>query len=636
MGAFLDSVREVFGQVFGKADFQKVLDDHFEFSETFPEEQRRAMFVPQARERGAARPGGSRRGRAASTEWGPPGKDAPFRGCPAVDRGPASVPADLAMFESSGAEEEQEGVLPARRITEGVPHRRASVPPGSASSTLRRSDAPPREAEGGLDASGFALLDSPYPADPFAREEDEDEPPALDTLAITGEMEAPHSPAAAPPDPLRLESPVARPAVARPPVRLRPVPPPDPPLATLDDFLAEGEAGDSCAEEADRNGSATSSAAGSLAGLSAGASCSRRPRARIHQSHGPPPASIWDDRAIRDAVASDLRREALGLSDAGSRRILAWLRKAIETEPLHLPPFPAAARRLLGKDGGVPTDDEVIEVVKTEPTLAGNVVKVANSPFYMAAVPVTSLGGAVMRIGLDQVRRVSLAAVVGSSWEIEGFQGVAAGIRLHAYATALAAEALAAGTEIDAGEAFLAGLLHDAGEALAYRLVWDAAEKERRKGREWQADPILMRRVARQHHQRLGALFLGGWDLSAGVASAMAFHHHPEAAEPRFLPLVRIIHVADAIAWRGVEHARTRTWRDALALRARGATPDDVSRAVAVDGIDRIPVDDLLFQAPRGFDASRLRGVLRSVLLRLDRSDLSPFDGGDAITDTSC
>ena len=367
----------------------------------------------------------------------------------------------------------------------------------------------------------------------------------------------------------------------------------------------------------------------------AGMSISRRPKARVPAQHGPAPETIWDERAVRDAVIADLKEEAAAMTDRGSRRILELLRKSVDSEPLHLPPFPAAASRLIGRDGHAPTDDEVLEVVRSEPTLAGNVVKVANSPFYMAAVPVASLNGAVMRIGLDQVRRVSLATVVGSSWEVDGFRVPMARMRLHCHAAALAAESLAPDAGVNSGEAFLAGLLHDAGEALAYRLVRVAAEKASKRGKTWEPDATL-RRVARRHHQRLGALVLGGWDLAASVASAMAYHHHPELAEPRFVDLVRLIHVADAISYRALEHARSRPWRESLVLRSPGATRDELRRAVELDGVDELDVDDLLYQAPRRTDADRLRGIVRSTLLRLDSSELASLDGGDAFTDTFC
>ena len=56
MGKFTESVRELFGQVFGKADFEHVLKDHWDFADSFPEDQRLAMQVRSARKKGRSGP----------------------------------------------------------------------------------------------------------------------------------------------------------------------------------------------------------------------------------------------------------------------------------------------------------------------------------------------------------------------------------------------------------------------------------------------------------------------------------------------------------------------------------------------------------------------------------------------------
>ena len=61
-------------------------------------------------------------------------------------------------------------------------------------------------------------------------------------------------------------------------------------------------------------------------------------------------------------------------------------------------------------------------MIKGDPALAGKVVKTANSPFYMAAIPVNSLPRAVTRIGMEETRRICLAAAVASSFQVQGFE----------------------------------------------------------------------------------------------------------------------------------------------------------------------------------------------------------------------
>lgn len=607
--AFLESVKQVFSSVFGRADYEHVLDDSWSVSDTIPEDQQAAIQK-------ALRAGAHKRAERANAHE-PLAEPAPQKPKPARPtsrhpraRGPERLPAassvDMSMFDRPEEDLPAAAAGPAvdvEHVTRGRPHPAATA-----------------EVFGDM---GFGDLHAPYPAD-FGDSQEDGAPAARDTLDITGEqgpaeplrlqLVAPSAtgPVAAPPEraPVLLERLAKEEEPDRAPLRLRPTGPTALPTAS------------------DSFGPDSASASDSF-GAGSSVSITRRPKARSKHDNGQPPASIWDERAIRDQIVAELKKEETASSDAGHRRVIASLRRQVDSEPLYVPPFPTAAKRLLGKDGRPPTDDEVVEIVHSEPTLAGNVVKIANSPFYMAAVPVASVNAAVMRIGLDQVRRVSLAAVVGTSYEVAGFTRTTADVRLHCFATALAAETLAAGTPIDPGEAFLAGLLHDAGEVLAYALVRKAIDESKENGPAFEPDRKALRKIARRYHCRLGALFLGCWDLPASVAAAMAFHHHPDLTDPRFADVVSLIHVADVLTERALEHSRTTTWRRAALLRAPGSTREEQEEATANDGVDELDVNDLLFHAPRHTDAERLRGVARSVLLRLDSRGHDSFDGTD-------
>ena len=98
----------------------------------------------------------------------------------------------------------------------------------------------------------------------------------------------------------------------------------------------------------------------------------------------------------------------------------------------------------------------------------------------------------------------------------------------------------------------------------------------------------------------------------------MAYHHHPEEAEERFLGLVSMVHVADALAERAIRHSKSRAWKVGMAHRGPGATEQEWTRAVDLDGVGEIAVTDLLFQVPPRIDPGALKGVIRSVLLKLE------------------
>ena len=330
---------------------------------------------------------------------------------------------------------------------------------------------------------------------------------------------------------------------------------------------------------------------------------------------GPPPSTLWDEGEIKLELLDQLERERmtppLDLDPVGWTLAVDRLGLALAQVDQELPPLPVGAGRLLGADGGAPTDEEVIDAIKADPSLAGSVVKAANSPFYMAAVPAASLQAALVRLGVDEARRIAIAAAFEGTFELPGYEESVLGMRRHALACAIACEILGrTARELDSGQAFLAGLLHDAGELLVHRLL--VAEK----GDET-LDPEIVSRLARRVHPRTGALLFGGWDLDATIASCLAWHHAPGDAEERFAPLCHVVHVGDMIADLALEHAETTTWKDALTLYQDRDDPGARERAVATDGIDDIPVDAVLGAVPRGFGADRVQGVIRGVLLRM-------------------
>jgi HD-like signal output (HDOD) protein len=604
--SFLESVKQAFASVFRHADIEALFLDEWTFADE---------VEPEVREALRQRPGYAKPIRNRKPTPMPP--DVQTRPMPEATASLTLPPDDMSCFD--GCEDAEEAAGPAAPSPPPPVRLRESKITVGKPFPVQEPDEDDHDLFAGL-ALG---LHDPYPA---GLDLDEGAPERMDTLDVTGGFVSAGAEAVefrlsgpvgggSPPDPVPIQ---LEPPPAPVPIELvSPAPPPPIPL-----------------RQAPTPPNLRDSVSSSF-GATASSSASRRPKARTSRDNGTPPASIWDERRLRDDIVADLEEERDRSEDGNHRRVIAALSRQVDQEPLGLPPFPEAARKLLGQDGRLPTDEEVVEIVHSEPTLAGNVVKLANSPFYMAATHVASVQSAVMRIGLDQVRRVALAAVVGTSYEVKGFSRRIARIRLHSFAAALAAETLAQGTNLPPAEAFLAGLLHDAGEVLAYYLVRTATEQAQEGSNQFEPDRRQFDVLSRRYHPRLGALFLGGWDLPASVASAMAYHHHPDHAEPRFTEICALVHVADELAYRAVAHASASDWRAAMALRQPGATRAELDRATETDGIDGIDVDDLLFQAPRGTKRDRLHGIIRGTLLRLDSSDQASLDRSDALASTT-
>ncbi len=326
---------------------------------------------------------------------------------------------------------------------------------------------------------------------------------------------------------------------------------------------------------------------------------------------GLPPASIWEARPIRDALLLDVSHNLAAAGSAEESSVLEGLRVALSRSALDFPPLPQPALRLLELWGNIDQlrHSTIINIIESDPALAGAVVKTANSPFFMVSSPASSLRTAVIRIGLNEVRRIVMAEAVGKSFKAPGFSKELEHIRRHGMLSAWMASQFAEDLKLDGDTAFLGALLQDAGQLATFHMVQSCAQAGLwvrdegllvvGKGRE------MLVRMARRLHLGLGALFMDLWHLAPEVGSAIAFHHHPHLAEEKYRPLVELIHGSNLLAEIALEHFRSDVWLEWLAEEEDDGMDD---------GIEDLPLAPVALAL--GIREDRAVGVTRSVLVR--------------------
>ena len=171
--------------------------------------------------------------------------------------------------------------------------------------------------------------------------------------------------------------------------------------------------------------------------------------------------------------------------------------------------------------------------VAIDPTLAAQVLKIANSPFFGLSRQIKDLKQALVLIGYEATRDLALALALLSLAKRD--DGSTSYLWQHSLGTGLSARMLAeAGRPELAGEAFVAGLLHDLGK-LVGRLLHDSDG-------EAAGDYPLVERSTRESTQRerdycgfthaeLGAACLESWSLGKLTCNAIRHHHDPNAFE---------------------------------------------------------------------------------------------------------
>lgn len=206
-----------------------------------------------------------------------------------------------------------------------------------------------------------------------------------------------------------------------------------------------------------------------------------------------------------------------------------------------MPRLPALMPQVLAAMRSEDSDAaEIAGLLARDPTLAGDVMRVANSAFYRRSQAPAGLQQAVQAIGTEGLRNVVLGNVMRPILRGDaGHPGFAAAARLwsHTEACAWLCGRLTAGRD-DAGEAHLAGIVAGTGIAALSRMVPAALLADAA------GDPAFVQRflaLARPIAARAGA----HWHLPASVCATL---RAISTGDGDSLPLVRTLRAADRLA----------------------------------------------------------------------------------------
>lgn len=194
---------------------------------------------------------------------------------------------------------------------------------------------------------------------------------------------------------------------------------------------------------------------------------------------------------------------------------------------------------------------EFASVVETDPKLATEILRITNSVYYGARVPILNLKQAVTRLGFAHCRNIILAASLGSAMRRIPLDEAWMQIVLWRHSVLTGVLAMAVNRTFDMGfigEEFTAGLIHDVGRSLFgvvapnHFAAADPLDFEEPDGFMQREREVLM-----TDHCELGAWFIAHNRLPAPLVDVVGLHHTPERAiENR--RLVALTAVADHMA----------------------------------------------------------------------------------------
>ena len=192
-------------------------------------------------------------------------------------------------------------------------------------------------------------------------------------------------------------------------------------------------------------------------------------------------------------------------------------------------------------------------VVRPDPALTANVLKLANSAYFGARRQIVSVRQAIAFLGTDRVFELAATAWLASSLprRIPGYDVSAKSLWLHSLSVAVLNEQLAIAGRIRPPEmAFTAGLLHDLGKLVLGTIMAEEIDAVFEALHSHEKTFIdAEREVLGIDHGEVGAMLCETWHLPKPLEWAARWHHDPNG-----LPLgadqvlVDLTHLSDSLA----------------------------------------------------------------------------------------
>jgi putative nucleotidyltransferase with HDIG domain len=217
-----------------------------------------------------------------------------------------------------------------------------------------------------------------------------------------------------------------------------------------------------------------------------------------------------------------------------------------------LPSLSGAALAVMREaDSPTATAEGMARALGSDPALAAQVLRLANSSFYGMPRRVSSVPQSIMILGTRAVRNLALVAST-FPWLNRPIEGYALGpgqLWAHALGTAIGGSLVAERSRKAVPDlAFTAGLLHDIGK-LAMSVWLERKIPALLKIAEIEGTPFdaVERRVLGYDHTQVGAHLGERWNLPEELVEVMRWHHRPDEC-PAKSSLVDCIHVADYLS----------------------------------------------------------------------------------------
>ncbi|MBX3305512.1 MAG: HDOD domain-containing protein [Nitrospira sp.] len=189
--------------------------------------------------------------------------------------------------------------------------------------------------------------------------------------------------------------------------------------------------------------------------------------------------------------------------------------------------------------------EEIGTIIEKDQVLAAKVLRLANSPFYGFPSRIGSVSHAVIVLGFNVVKGLTLCASALSIMKDAGMDQ----LWRHSLGVAITAKLLATRLDIkNPEELFVSGLLHDIGKVVLY-VKWPDVGNSIKDAIKTRTDHSLFdieQELTGLSHAEIGGYLASAWHLPVTLREPILYHHNPMQAKDAILQTA-IVHVADIL-----------------------------------------------------------------------------------------
>jgi len=225
------------------------------------------------------------------------------------------------------------------------------------------------------------------------------------------------------------------------------------------------------------------------------------------------------------------------------------------------PGMPATSAKLIKmlKDPEM-SATQIEEVLKYDPGLTANILKLTNSAYFGIPSKVSSVKQAVVLLGWKRLLQLVMTLCMSTIMKkpVPGYDLPHGDLWRHSVAVAVAAELVVKALKMpQADELFTAALLHDVGKLVLGGFVQDdlhQIEAMVAKGIAFEVAEFI---VLGTDHAQIGSKILEKWSFPEDLVNAVHWHHDPEACENHctFSDIVHVANILGLISGNGKRQA---------------------------------------------------------------------------------